>query len=368
MRDASNEISSSTLNFNLLKRKAWAKDRKPISAFLEITPRCNMNCIHCYLQDHHCNSEMSLERIIEIIDILYDKGILFLTLSGGEIFTRKDFADIYLYAKRKGFIVELFSNGLNIDDEVIDILRKYPPLLMDISLYGSCEETYYQVTGVRGACEQVRNNCRMLAASNIRLSLKSPIIKETRDEVEGMREFADSIGVPFCVTYEIDATIDRDSKTKDHQLDIPDMLRCEFADYERFGDPSNRTNTDIDGIYPIANDSVFICNVAQTSFVIDYEGKMCPCMKFRHRGVELTRENFDKIWEDFGKLQHYKASPAYKCSKCEARYYCDACAAEREMLYGDLEAVNEEVCKYAAARHAYYVKKWPLDKVLTLLK
>ena len=309
---------------------------------------------------------MSFEQVIEIIDILYEKGILFLTLSGGEIFSRKDFLDIYMYAKRKGFIIELFSNGLNLSDVTISTLKEYPPLLIDISLYGACEETYYKVTGVKGAYEKVKDNCKKLVESKVRLSLKSPIIKETKDEVELMRAFADSLGVPFCVSYEIDATIDRDSKTKEHQLSIPDMLKCEFNDYERFGSPENRTNTDIDGIYSISKESIFICNVAQTSFVIDYEGRMCPCMKFRHRGVTMTAENFDKIWADFGKLQYCKASPNYKCSKCEARYYCDACAAEREMLYGDLEAINEEVCKYAAARHAYYAKKWPLDKVLTL--
>ena len=75
---------------------------------------------------------------------------MFLTLTGGDIFTRKDFLDIYLYAKRKGFIIELYTNGALINDKIVEVFSKYPPLLVDISLYGSCEETYKKVTGVKG--------------------------------------------------------------------------------------------------------------------------------------------------------------------------------------------------------------------------
>lgn len=61
-----------------------------------------MNCVHCYLQNCHEKDCLSYEDIIQIIDILIEQGIIFLTFTGGEIFTRKDFINIYLYAKRKG--------------------------------------------------------------------------------------------------------------------------------------------------------------------------------------------------------------------------------------------------------------------------
>ena len=356
------EQQNMPINFNSSKKKQWAKERKPFSAFFELTSRCNMNCIHCYLQDHHDTEDLSYAEVIKIIDILYEHGILFLTFSGGEIFTRNDFKEIYLYAKHKGFLIELFSNGLAIDKEIIEVFKKYPPLLVDISLYGACEETYRTVTGVRGAFLRVVDNCKKLIGAGIRVSLKTPVLRETCCEIEDMRDLANSLNVPFCVTYEINATIDRDNKTKGHQLPMADMLRYEFLDHER-NDQDTLESEEIN-LYKVNTDSVFLCNVAQCSFIIDYQGRMCPCMKFRHRGIKLTKENFDSIWNEFGKLQHIKATPEYKCKSCIARYYCDECPAEREFLYGELETVNPHTCKYAHARYVYYREKMSIDEAI----
>jgi MoaA/NifB/PqqE/SkfB family radical SAM enzyme len=83
------------LDFNVAKRKEWVDNRKPYSVLFELTARCNFNCIHCYLQNNHASEQMPFEKVIEIIDVLHDKGILFLTFTGGEIFTRADFLEIY---------------------------------------------------------------------------------------------------------------------------------------------------------------------------------------------------------------------------------------------------------------------------------
>lgn len=143
------------LDFDTDKKEKWVKQRLPYSVLFELTARCNMNCVHCYLQNVHDTKELSYDKIIEIIDILYEKGIVFLTFTGGEILLRKDFVDIYLYAKKKGFLVELFTNGYLFDDKIIDVLAEYPPLLVDISLYGASENTYRKVTGLQNAFARV---------------------------------------------------------------------------------------------------------------------------------------------------------------------------------------------------------------------
>ena len=138
------------------------RPKNPFSVLFELTPKCNLNCIHCYLQNVHSAEQLNYEEITKILDILYEKGILFLTLTGGEILLRKDFLDIYLYAKKRGFLVELFSNGLLFSDDIINVLQKYPPLYIDITLYGACEETYRKVTKIHGAFDKVLANCRKI--------------------------------------------------------------------------------------------------------------------------------------------------------------------------------------------------------------
>ena len=188
MKEINEELQIQLLNFDAGKRKKWMQNRCPFSALLELTPVCNMSCIHCYLQEHHFENMLSYAQIIKIIDILYKKGIIFLTFTGGEIFTRKDFLDIYLYAKQKGFLVELFTNGYLIDEPAIQVFKEYPPLLVDVSLYGASELTYQKITGVSGAFEKVVGNCVALKKAGVRVSLKSPIMNETLPELENMQQ------------------------------------------------------------------------------------------------------------------------------------------------------------------------------------
>lgn len=359
------------LDFDTDKKEKWVKQRLPYSVLFELTARCNMNCVHCYLQNVHDTKELSYDKIIEIIDILYEKGIVFLTFTGGEILLRKDFVDIYLYAKKKGFLVELFTNGYLFDDKIIDALAEYPPLLVDISLYGASENTYRKVTGLQNAFARVIQNCKKLKKAGIRVSLKSPIIDLTYPEIKDMQMLADKLQIPFVYTFEICNTIDRQDMPKMHQISLNKALEYEFANhYKQIQTEGRKSKSNYDEIINElrTNEKVYSCNVAVNSFVVDYNGKMCPCMKLRHRGIKLEKNNYEKIWSDFKKYSAQIATMDYKCKGCEALYYCDVCPAEMDFLYNDPEYRPGNACKCAYIRKAFYENKISFDEALAEAK
>ena len=359
------------LDFDTDKKEKWVKQRLPYSVLFELTARCNMNCVHCYLQNVHDTKELSYDKIIEIIDILYEKGIVFLTFTGGEILLRKDFVDIYLYAKKKGFLVELFTNGYLFDDKIIDALAEYPPLLVDISLYGASENTYRKVTGLQNAFARVIQNCKKLKKAGIRVSLKSPIIDLTYPEIKDMQMLADKLQIPFVYTFEICNTIDRQDMPKMHQISLNKALEYEFANhYKQIQTEGRKSKSNYDEIINElrTNEKEYSCNVAVNSFVVDYNGKMCPCMKLRHRGIKLEKNNYEKIWSDFKKYSAQIATMDYKCKGCEALYYCDVCPAEMDFLYNDPEYRPENACKCAYIRKAFYENKISFDEALAEAK
>lgn len=102
------------------------------------------------------------------------------------------------------------------------------------------------------------------------------------------------------------------------------------------------------------------------SFVIDYRGNMCPCMKLRHRGIKLKEKNYDLIWNEFKKYGELMASDQYKCKRCESIYYCDICPAEMDLLYGDPEYRNLKACKSAHIRRAFYEDKISFEQAINL--
>ncbi|MGN0679296.1 MAG: radical SAM protein, partial [Oscillospiraceae bacterium] len=335
----------------------------------EVTPRCNFSCVHCYLRDHHQSPQLSYNEIIDIIDILYEKGVLFITFTGGEIFARSDFMDIYMYAKRKGFIIELFTNASLISSEIIDVLKTYPPLLVDVSLYGASEETYQKVTGVKGMFERVVGVCRQMKNVGIRVALKSPMITLTESEYNDMEALAADIGIPFRASFEIIPTIDNDSATQQYQLPVKEILRYEFEDAI-----SNRqSNIEKEILNPQylnrrEERPLFRCKVGLSSCVIDYNGKLCPCMKFKHVGEKITYDSFDAIWEKFGEYSIQKASPNYKCLTCDAYIYCDICPAEMDFVYSDFEHIETVYCKMAKARKLFHEKHLSIENAISTLE
>jgi len=47
---------------------------------------------------------------------------------------RKDFQEIYAYAKNKGFIIKIYTNASLISSRLANFLKKCPPYLIEVSL------------------------------------------------------------------------------------------------------------------------------------------------------------------------------------------------------------------------------------------
>ena len=357
------EVQMQVLDFATDKRTEWESKHQLYSVIFELTPRCNFNCVHCYLHDHHRSDELPYDEIIRIIDVLYEKEVLFITFTGGDIFTRKDFLDIYLYAKRKGFIIELYTNGALISEKDIQVFSQYPPLLVDISLYGSCEETYRKVTGISGAFEKVIANINSLLAAGVRVSVKAPVLNLYYHELPQIKQIAEDLKIPFRTGFEIFPSIDNDSSVQDYAVPLKDSLRYEFTEFDKrprtFGEDEDAEYVDL-----VKERPLFRCKLGRASCAIDYDGNICPCMSFRHVGQKLTAESFDEIWKSFGQYPKMKASPAYKCLRCEAYDFCDICPAMMQFVHGDLEYIDDHFCKSAKARYAHYIKSIPIEESL----
>src|ERR1700746_3085583 len=96
-----------------LTAKALASN-VPLSVQLDLTYRCNERCVHCYL-DHDDHGEMTTAEIKHLLDEMAEAGVFILSLSGGEIFLRKDFFEILEYARmERQFCVKLKTNAIMI--------------------------------------------------------------------------------------------------------------------------------------------------------------------------------------------------------------------------------------------------------------
>ena len=137
-----------------LQRRA-AAIRQPVNGVFELTERCNLSCQMCYVR-HPArdiamrSKELSAAEWLTLAHDAVDNGMVLLLLTGGEVFLRRDFFEIYLPLTRMGLILTLFTNGTLVTDRIAQRLGEAPPSLTQITLYGATAATYEAVTGVHG--------------------------------------------------------------------------------------------------------------------------------------------------------------------------------------------------------------------------
>ena len=129
--------------------------RVPLSGAIDLTHRCNLACVHCYLNNGArlgvSHRELDTRQWLRIIDEITAAGCLYLLVSGGEPFLRKDFSQIYRRMKESGLVITLFTNGTCITDDLLALFEDLPPHSMEITLYGATESSYQKITGSKAA-------------------------------------------------------------------------------------------------------------------------------------------------------------------------------------------------------------------------
>ncbi len=187
---------------------------------MELTYGCNLRCVHCYNPTHIAKKEeMKTEKIISIFKELREEGSLSLILTGGEMFTRKDFFELLTSAKEEGFAVTLKTNGTFIREEIADRLRSLLPLRIELSLYGATQETYEKVTRVPGSFSKCILGIERLIQRKIPLTLILPAITVNVEEVGKMRSMAKEWGVRAVTTAVISPRSDGSLEPLAYRLD-----------------------------------------------------------------------------------------------------------------------------------------------------
>ena len=98
-------------------------DRVPVSGMIELTRRCNLKCVHCYLgegADRSGHGEMTTEQVFDVVDQITAAGCLYLTITGGDPMMRKDFPEVYRHAKESGLLVTVMCDGVLVTKKVVD--------------------------------------------------------------------------------------------------------------------------------------------------------------------------------------------------------------------------------------------------------
>lgn len=125
---------------NRLHMNRKYKSVLPRLLMIDPTSSCNLKCKGCWAADYQKNSNLSYEKLDELLTEAKKLGVLEILMTGGEPLMRKD--DILkLCRKHSNLTFGLFTNGTLVDEAFADEMVKLGNLNLYISIEGFREET-----------------------------------------------------------------------------------------------------------------------------------------------------------------------------------------------------------------------------------
>ena len=206
---------------NPLSRKndmLWRKLKVPATLFLELTPRCTLDCRMCYVhltpEQMGDRRELTTEEWIRIIDEALPLGTFRVVLTGGESMLHEGFWEIYSHLRENGVLVSVNTNGLLLTDEAIARFRASPPASLRITLYGADDDGYERCTGHR-AFTPIVCNIKKLVAAGIKPQLTVTVSRYNQDQFLEILQVARDLGLP--IRYAMDLIEAEEGTQRSHE-------------------------------------------------------------------------------------------------------------------------------------------------------
>ena len=348
--------SASYGEFSLTLHKHFQNRRVPLEVSLEVTRRCPLDCQHCYnnlpMGDLAArNQELTKEEYFAILTDLADMGVIWLLFTGGEIFARKDFLEIYAFANKKGFLITLFTNGILINEKVADYLRDFPPFEIEITLYGRTKETYESLTQLSGSYDRCMRGIRLLLERGLPLKLKTVATRVNRHEIAEMKAFAEEeLGVEFKFDGVINPRIDCSATPLAVRLSPEEVVALELQWPKIAAEHKKGLASAMDSPH-LPSDTVYSCGGGMTAFALDPTGRMSICVLSHQDTYDVRSGSIREGWDQFLlKVRQRKLRQISKCVNCRIRSACGMCPANGELENGDAESPVAFLCELAHLR------------------
>jgi radical SAM protein with 4Fe4S-binding SPASM domain len=303
----------------------------PLSALVEITHACNVDCEHCYLDlvPDKKIGVLSLDEWKRILKELKDAGTLYLTISGGEILVRRDWFEIASHARRLGFALKLFTNGTLIDDDAADKMASLRLLQVEISLLGGIAATHDAIARRRGAFDKTIAGVKRLRARGVKVVLKCTAMEKNAEEIGVIETLAAELGCQFNVYFMV--TPKNNGSTAPKELVATDdaLLRAAKRVEELAGNRAPGSCGTLDARREEKRTET-PCAAGRRTCHVGPTGNLFPCTQWVEPVGSLRETSFADLWSTSAELERIRSTRVGDfpvCTRCELLSICNPCMA-----------------------------------------
>lgn len=355
-----------------------AMKRVPLTGAFELLPMCNLQCKMCYVRKslkevNELGGLIETERWIELAKQARDAGMLYPLLTGGEPFLHKDFQKIFTEFQALGLQISINTNATLITESMAKWIATHRPTRMNITLYGSSEESYQNLCGDGDAYARMCRAVEWLKKYDIPIKFNTSITPQNYEELDSIMAFARKEERPIQVaTYmfppvrrneelvgqneRLEASIAGLARVKADWLQgNQEWFLGQASKFQRFV-PLDKISFDK---LPPGNGQEMRCRGGRCSFWIDWQGNMGNCGMHSTVKVLIEGKSFLECWnqieKETEKIKYYSV-----CEMCPNYRLCHTCIAMVHNECGTCDGRPEYICKMnesAAINYKKYAEK-----------
>jgi AdoMet-dependent heme synthase len=315
----------------------------PLSAHFDVTYRCNERCVHCYL-DHDDHGEMTTDEIKSVLDQLAEAGTFFLSLSGGEVFMRRDFLDIVAHARRLLFNLKVKTNAVMIREPEAQKLRALGVEQIQISIYSHRPEVHDAITKLPGSLKRTLQAVRFLKAQGLKVSVANVLMTENLSDHKGVQALAREMGVQYQIDPTVTPKMDGDHSILNLRIPgtiLPEVFHDEtlVGNVEEFCAPPQAPGEDVMDGLP--------CSAGHTALYISPYGDVYPCVQFPLSCGNVRQQRLIDIWKnspEFHQVRSIRGRDLHTCSGCGHVGSCTRCPG-LAFMEGDMRGPSTADCE-----------------------
>jgi radical SAM protein with 4Fe4S-binding SPASM domain len=285
----------------------------PCGAGIELTAACNLDCVHCY-HVRSAGPEMNRDEIERLLGDLAALGVLELTFTGGEPFTRPDFPSILRSAiTEHGFSVKIFSNLTLLDAPMAEFLAGFPLNRVETTLLGDTAVLHDSLTRRPGSFGATLAGIRLLRERGVRVAAKTVVMRPNSRALPGLYRLAESLGIPF--RHDDGIFVESDGGRRPLGLRITEEEARRARRKRGWREPDAVSGA---------------CNAAKSVVHIAPDGAVYPCGPFPFSVGNVRETPLVSLWRDASLMRRVRAladKDYGACRGCRYLVWCGGCMA-----------------------------------------
>ena len=313
----------------------------PLSGTFELSPLCNLNCRMCYVrlsaQEQRAIAPLAtVEDWLALAAKAAEQGMLYLLLTGGEPFAYPRFRDLLAGLHKMGLLVSINTNGTLIDAAVVEWLKETPPVRVNVTLYGGCQDTYARLCGDPQGYDKATEALRLLTEAGIGVRINYTITPDNSGDLPAVIALAQELNVPVQPTAYLFPPVRRDATAIGGGYRPTPQVAAAYtalAEYYQYGKDAILNRSVEDAPIPTAEADCAApaegvrCRAGRCSFWVTWQGQLLPCGMFPSEGApNVLGGDFAAAWEQVKRDTAAIRLPA-ECAACAHKQMCHACAA-----------------------------------------